>query len=247
MLLVYILRILLKPNTPIAVPGKSLVRLHLSKLEVQVYLKHHELWIYKKPLDILEDDDHTSNGWRTDLKTLSQKSRRMLSRPEWQGPSQRKDRKSLAVWSNRILFELCTNVLWISSLWLPSCLPALFFKGCTCGIWTFPSQVLNVNHSCDLCRSCGNAGSCTSTATWATAVRFFFFFILFRAAPIAYGSSQARGQMGAAAASLCYSHSDTRSKWQLWPSLQVYSKARSLTHWVRLALKPASSRTLVSS
>ena len=35
---------------------------------------------------------------------------------------------------------------------------------------------------------------------------------LFRATPLAYGSSQARGQVGAAAASLCHSHSNAESK-----------------------------------
>jgi len=53
----------------------------------------------------------------------------------------------------------------------------------------------------------------------------FFFFFLFRATPLAYGSSQARGWIGAAAASLCHKHSNTRSKlhlqlhrssWQQW-------------------------------
>ena len=39
-------------------------------------------------------------------------------------------------------------------------------------------------------------------------VWFFFFFCLFRAAPTAYGSSQARGQIGAAAAGLHHSHSN---------------------------------------
>ena len=41
---------------------------------------------------------------------------------------------------------------------------------------------------------------------------FFFFFCLFRAAPVAYGSSQARGQIGAAAASLHHSHSNEGSE-----------------------------------
>ena len=36
-----------------------------------------------------------------------------------------------------------------------------------------------------------------------------FFFCLFRAPPVAYGSSQARGQFGATAANLCHSHSNS--------------------------------------
>ena len=41
---------------------------------------------------------------------------------------------------------------------------------------------------------------------------FFSFFSLFRAAPAAYGSSQAKGQIGASAASLHHSHSNAGSE-----------------------------------
>ena len=41
---------------------------------------------------------------------------------------------------------------------------------------------------------------------------FFFFFLLFMATPMAYGSSQARGQIEIAAASLCHNHSNTGSE-----------------------------------
>ena len=44
---------------------------------------------------------------------------------------------------------------------------------------------------------------------------FFLVFGLFRAALVAYGSSQARGPIGAAAASLCHSHSHIESKLHL--------------------------------
>jgi len=37
---------------------------------------------------------------------------------------------------------------------------------------------------------------------------FFFFFAFSRAAPMAYGGSQARGLIGAVATSLCQSHSN---------------------------------------
>ena len=47
---------------------------------------------------------------------------------------------------------------------------------------------------------------------------FFFFFLLFRATPLAYGSSQARGQIGAIAASYSHSHSNAKSKPRLWPA-----------------------------
>ena len=52
-----------------------------------------------------------------------------------------------------------------------------------------------------------------------------FYFFLFRATPVTYRSSQAKGRMRAAAAGLCHSHSNARlelcmqpahSSWQHW-------------------------------
>ena len=48
----------------------------------------------------------------------------------------------------------------------------------------------------------------------------FFFFCLFRAVPMAYGSSQATGRVGTAAAGLCHSHSNTGSEPHLGPTPQ---------------------------
>ena len=45
---------------------------------------------------------------------------------------------------------------------------------------------------------------------------FLLFFLLFRAASAAYGSSQARGPIGAAAAGLYQSHSNAGSKPRQW-------------------------------
>ena len=45
--------------------------------------------------------------------------------------------------------------------------------------------------------------------------------LLFRAAPAAYGSNQARGQIKATAASLYHSHSNAGSKLRLRPTLQL--------------------------
>ena len=50
---------------------------------------------------------------------------------------------------------------------------------------------------------------------------FFFFFALFRATPMAYRSSQARGQIEATAAGLHHSHSNARSKPSLQPTPQL--------------------------
>ena len=49
------------------------------------------------------------------------------------------------------------------------------------------------------------------TATKKATQIFFFFFCLFRAAPLAYGGSQARGPVGAVASGLYQSHSNARS------------------------------------
>ena len=50
---------------------------------------------------------------------------------------------------------------------------------------------------------------------------FFFWLYFFRAAPLAYGGSQARGQSGAIAASLCHSHSNAGSELHLPPRSQL--------------------------
>ena len=50
--------------------------------------------------------------------------------------------------------------------------------------------------------------------------RLFVCLIVFRATPEANGGSQARGRIGAVAAGLCHSHSNTRSKWPQRPTLQ---------------------------
>ena len=52
--------------------------------------------------------------------------------------------------------------------------------------------------------------------------------LLFRAAPAAYGSSQGRGQIGAAAPSLYYSHSNAGSKPHLQPTYTAHSNTGSL-------------------
>jgi len=48
-----------------------------------------------------------------------------------------------------------------------------------------------------------------------------YLFLLFRATRAAYGSSQARGQSGAAAASLCHSHCNAGSEPHLQPTPQL--------------------------
>ena len=50
---------------------------------------------------------------------------------------------------------------------------------------------------------------------------FFFFFFAVWVAPVAYGSSQARGLIGATATGLRHSHSNTRSEPRLQPIPQL--------------------------
>ena len=59
---------------------------------------------------------------------------------------------------------------------------------------------------------------------------FFGLFAFSRAAPEAYGGSQARSRIGAVAAGLCYSHSNMESELRLQPYTTAHGNARSLTH-----------------
>ena len=113
----------------------------------------------------------------------------------------------------------------------------------------------NPSWSCNLCDSCGNPRSLTHCARPRIETvqlqrqcqipnaqhngknsilllflfflfSFLFFFCFFRAAPVAYGSPQTRGWIAAMATSQRHSHSN----------------ARSLTHWGRPGIEPASSQ-----
>ena len=57
---------------------------------------------------------------------------------------------------------------------------------------------------------------------WSFFLPFFFsFFFLNRTTTVAYGGSQARGQIGASAAGLHHSHSNVKSELCLWPTPQL--------------------------
>ena len=71
-----------------------------------------------------------------------------------------------------------------------------------------------------------------------------FCFLPFRAAPAAYGSSQARGPIGALAPHLCHSHSNAGSKVSA-TCTTAHGNTGSLTHRARPGIKPESSWILV--
>ena len=70
---------------------------------------------------------------------------------------------------------------------------------------------------------------------------------LFRAVPLAYRGSQARGGIAAVGADLCHSHRPQQCGIQSKSATYTtaHSNARSLTHWARPGIKPAFSWLLV--
>ena len=74
---------------------------------------------------------------------------------------------------------------------------------------------------------------------WLISKTFFFFF--FRATPMTYRSSQARGRIGAAVAGLHHSHSHTRPEPMSATYTTADGNAGSLTHWVGSGIEPVSS------
>ena len=71
---------------------------------------------------------------------------------------------------------------------------------------------------------------------------FSLSFSLFRTTPVAYGSSQARGQIRDIAASVHHSHSNVGSEPCLWPA---HGNAGSLTHRARPGMELMFSGILV--
>ena len=92
--------------------------------------------------------------------------------------------------------------------------------------------------------TCQNFWTVAAFASKAQYLESFFLFFLM-AAPMAYGSSQAMRQTGAAPAGLLHNHSKARSKPCLWPTPQLIAILDLLTHWVRPGNEPVSSWILV--
>ena len=83
------------------------------------------------------------------------------------------------------------------------------------------------------CQKLGWSGR--KTEAWS----LFSFFFLSLATSTAYGNSWARGQIGAIAASLHHSHSNTRSRTQPAHYTAAHGNARSPTHWARPGIELA--------
>ena len=64
---------------------------------------------------------------------------------------------------------------------------------------------------------------CIKSRKWKLAF-IYLFILLFRAALVAYGGSQARGQIRDVAASLHHSHSTAAPELRLWPAPQLMAK-----------------------
>ena len=80
--------------------------------------------------------------------------------------------------------------------------------------WELNSEVL-------LDSKAGSEPLCYDPFNQSPSLKFIHSFIFFKATPVAYGGSQARAGIGAAAASLCHRHSNTRSEPRLWPTPQL--------------------------
>ena len=112
-----------------------------------------------------------------------------------------------------------------------------FCYGCPYRVWKFLGQGLNLSCSCGLHHSSGSAGSSNPlhwSGDWTLNLQsprllrsdsFFFFFSFsffpFMAAPVAYGSFQARGLNQSCSCGLCHSHSTAGSELHLWPLPQL--------------------------
>ena len=74
---------------------------------------------------------------------------------------------------------------------------------------------------------------------------FFFFFLLFRAALMAYGSSQARGRIRAAATGLHHKPQQHSIQAESATYTMAHGNVRSPTHWAKTGIKPTSLWILV--
>ena len=85
--------------------------------------------------------------------------------------------------------------------------------------WWLKDSLAEWERVLELCMCVVESQICYLLPDWPNFLESLFF--LFRTTLAAYGSFQATGQIGNAAASVCHSHSHARSKLYLWPTLQL--------------------------
>ena len=116
----------------------------------------------------------------------------------------------------------------LNSLYEQDCWPSLRF--CICHL----HNLININcikstlhhththmHSFSLENSNAHIKVTVICFLCSLKINMLLSFFLFRAAPAAYESSQARGWIGAIAAGLYHSHSNVGSKLHMWPTPQL--------------------------
>ena len=110
----------------------------------------------------------------------------------------------------------------VSLLWTEFCFFFfLFMYLSSCQVVKFQSSVIISLISASFSHSHCHHPSAGHYGLMPELLLFFFAFCLFRAAPVAYGGSQARGLVRGTAANLHQSHSNLRSEPRLRPTLQL--------------------------
>ena len=139
----------------------------------------------------------------------------------------------LPQWSNIILWAILDNLLILFPLeirppfesFLSSCshLDRLLICCSALVLGFLFTLTLGSLFAAQLCWSLCFSACLLSTLSWGSQILFFFFFLFAfsRAAPAAYGGSQARGLIRAVAAGLSQSHSNVGSKPLLQPTPQL--------------------------
>jgi len=123
------------------------------------------------------------------------------------------------------LYLVLRKVVSFFLLWSSKQQTILFFLHCLCiSLLKLPHQILQirwVNDSTLFSQSSGLEVKAQGIRRFRMFLFVFVFFFFFRAAPTAYGGSQAKGRIGAAAAGLHHSHSSARLKPRLRPTPQL--------------------------
>jgi len=119
-------------------------------------------------------------------------------------------------YSTSIMTIMFVTVAYMSPLFF-----VLIFFGCTHGIQKFLGKGLNPFYSSDPNPCMWQCWIFIHCITRQLLLVVFFVCLFFRASPMAYGSSQAKGWIRATAAGLHHSRSNVGSELHLWPTPQL--------------------------